>query len=85
MPDNKIPKLEAYETREVPFWKQGPTVEEPYPTRGSNQLLKLQTTTTSTAAFKVRKITANISKGVSNPFFFRALQMTTTKIKLAKT
>lgn len=41
MPDSKIPKLEAYETREVPFWKQGPTVEEPYPTRGSNQLLKL--------------------------------------------
>ena len=38
MPDSKIPKVEAYETREVQFWKQGPTVEEPDPNRGSNQL-----------------------------------------------
>ena len=31
MPDSKIPKVEAYETREIQFWKQGPTVEEPDP------------------------------------------------------
>lgn len=41
IPDSKIPKLDAYDTREVQFWKQGPNVEEPDPNRQSNQLQKL--------------------------------------------